>query len=869
MIRGPRVKFLPIAILVAFVGVLIPGQGIWKALEAVNVLQTLAVSAFALQGDLLYHTQESRHRFHFAVVTSDPRQQVLYIRKAQAADTVVQARIDTLLALDLPKERLRGGTEFQKVWRAYLDIRGEVISLILEGRTNEALELESKLGTNSFEKASGALQAMRQDLESHALAQAGLVRSTFMELFVELAISTLVLIALALVLARKFRTERDNQRTRERENNEHLARIAHLDLEASRSLVLELTGKNEPLQNVLEAACHMVQRQLPGSLAAVSVFCDGRFKEIVSPDLPGDFLERRYALEALGDAVGRDPVNPGSREPQFCLLETAPAWSELRNLAAHHQLVSVWSHPIVSSSDLVLGNLEVYFRAARKADLVEEQVLHGTAQLAAIAINHRHLYEELTFQASRDPLTELPNRRMLHERLEQAIVSAEREGHIVAVLMIDLDRFKQVNDLYGHRAGDALLRTVAQRLTQAIRPFDTAARVGGDEFAVVLNPVPGAAEAEQEARRILDEIHQSFSLGGQRINVTASIGLSLYPSDGQDSAALIRNADLALHQVKHHGRAACHTYSAQLASILRKRMNMGKQLVQALQNREFHIQYQPQVDAQLEIIGVEALLRWVSPEFGSVSPVDFIPLAEESGIIVPIGEWVLQEACKQGFAWQASSLRPLKVAVNVSARQLAEPAFLETVRTALADSGLHPELLELEITESTLMEHVEISLPRLNELRKLGIHFAIDDFGTGYSSLSYLQKLPVSSLKIDKSFVSEIAADSKSGTSLVQAIIELSHGLGLSVVAEGVETDYQMRTLRLLRCDYLQGYLLSRPVPVFEIDELLRNRTAEMLALDRQIRATEPVIAAHYANRFRAIAPAGAPGDSVDSAPID
>ena len=866
MIRHQRVNFLPIAMLVAIVGVAIPGHGIWKALEAVKVMQTLVVSASALQGDLLYHTQESRRRFLFAVITPDPNQQLPYIRKAQVADAAVQARIDTLLALGLPKERLRGGTEFQKLWRAYLDIRSEVISLILEGRTNEALALESKLGTNSFEKASGALHAMREDLESHAVAQAGLVRGTFIELFVELAISTLALTALALVLIRKCRTERDNQLTREREKNERLTRSAHL--EASRSLILELTGKNEPLQNVLEAVCYMVQRQLPGSLAAVSVFCGGRFKEIVSPDLPGDFLERRYALEALGDAVGRGPVNPDSRVPQFCLLETAPAWSELRNLAAHNQLVSVWSHPIVSSSDQVLGNLEVYFRAVREADLVEEQVLHGTAQLAAIAINHRHLYEQLTFQASRDPLTELPNRRMLHERLQQAIVCAEREGHMVAVLMIDLDRFKQVNDLYGHRAGDALLRTVAERLTQAIRPSDTAARVGGDEFAVVLSPVPGAAAAEREARRILDDIHQSFSMGGQRTNVTASIGLSLYPSDGQDSAALIRNADLALYQVKHHGRAACQTYSAQLAAILRKRMSMGKQLVQALQNREFHIQYQPQVDAQLEIIGVEALLRWVSPEFGSVSPAEFIPLAEESGIIVHIGEWVLREACKQGFVWQGSSLRPLKVAVNVSARQLAESAFVETVRKALADSGLHPELLEIEITESTLMEHVEISLPRLNELRELGINFAIDDFGTGYSSFSYLQKLPVSCLKIDKSFVSEIAADSKSGTSLVQAIIELSHGLGLSVVAEGVETDYQMRTLRLLRCDYLQGYLLSRPVPVFEIDELLRNRSAGMLALDRQIRATEPVIAAHYAHRYRAIAPAGAHNDCLDSVPI-
>ena len=831
-----RVKFLPLLGLLASIGVVVSGISIRNSVVAVRAMQTVGVPASEAQGDIQYYMQESRRRFVYAMTTSDPNEQLPYISKARVADAEVQARLTTLVSLDLPKAALQGAGEFRSRWRAYLQVRDEVISLILEGRAAQAVHLESKLGSEAFENASGALQVMRLDLGEHAKKQSQLVQSTLLRVVVELVLLVLTLARLVWSLLSSFRSERDKELAHEREKNEQLGQSARL--EAERSLVLELTGKNEPLQNVLEALCRLVQQQLPGSVTAVSIFHDGKLKEIAGVDLPVSFVQSHYLLPAP-DGLGASWAALQSGQPVYSLITDDPMWDSLRDAAVQHGFLACWSQRVLSNSGHALGTVDIYFRTSRKPEVGELGVLHGAVQLAATAIDHRRLYEELSFQAQRDALTELANRRLLQERLEQAITWAARDQHLVAVLMIDLDRFKQVNDLLGHRAGDTVLRVVAQRLARCVKQSDTVARVGGDEFTVVLSSVANAEAAEEQAQKMLHEIVQTISLGDQETYVAASIGISLYPSDGQDTVTLLRNADLALYQVKSHGRNGCLLYGPQIGAVLRKKMSMEKALSLALQNNEFHLYYQPQTDIQRSLVGMEALLRWDSPELGRVSPADFIPVAEETGLIVPIGAWVFREACRQSVAWQQLGHSPFKMAVNVSARQLADANFVEFVRCTLAESGLNPEMLELELTETTLMEYVEESLPRLRQLRDLGITLAIDDFGTGYSSLSYLQKLPVASVKIDQSFIREISEDSKSTIPVIQAIVELAHGMGLKVVGEGVETERQMQTLRVLGCDVIQGYLIGKPGPANEIENFFSGSPQGLLQLDKQIRSKD------------------------------
>jgi diguanylate cyclase (GGDEF)-like protein len=408
---------------------------------------------------------------------------------------------------------------------------------------------------------------------------------------------------------------------------------------------------------------------------------------------------------------------------------------------------------------------------------------------------------------------------------------------MVAVLMIDLDRFKQVNDLWGHRAGDTVLRTVTQRLQQAAWHSDTVARVGGDEFMVVLSQVPSAQGAEVLAEKIREQICQPISIDNQKAHVSSSIGISLYPEDGTDTTSLIRNADLALFQVKSSGRNACQLYRSQMGAVMLRRMSVEKGLGDAIRNQEFHLLYQPQMNMQLELVGMEALIRWVSPEMGPMSPADFIPVAEETGMIAPIGAWALREACRQSMEWRQAGYPKIKIAVNISARQLADGNFTSFVKNTLQETRMPAELLELELTESTLMDCVEDSLPRLKELRDLGITLAIDDFGTGYSSLSYLQKLPVSQVKIDQSFVREITADCKSTIPLIQAIIGLAHGMGHTVVAEGVETERQLHTLRVLGCDIVQGFLIHKPGSPTEVNGFFAGpKRDDLQELERSVR---------------------------------
>lgn len=425
-----------------------------------------------------------------------------------------------------------------------------------------------------------------------------------------------------------------------------------------------------------------------------------------------------------------------------------------------------------------------------------------------------------------DPLTGLPNRLSFLDRLEQELAHALRDDRMAAVMLVDLDRFQQINDSFGHPVADRLLQAVAERLKSLVRASDTVARMGGDEFAFVLAGIRDAKDAGEIAREILGSLaRHPLMAGDNEVFAAASIGISIYPADGQDTTELIKNADAALHHAKNEGRNNFQYYAAQMNAAARQRLTLETELRRALEREEFVLYYQPKVNlASGRIAGMEALLRWQSAEHGLVAPGEFIPLLEETGLILPVGNWVLRAACEQARAWQKAGFPATRVAVNLSALQFRQPDLAGTILDILRGGDLDPVpgSLELELTESLLVRNVEGAIATLSGLREMGVHISIDDFGTGYSSLSYLKRFPINSLKIDQSFVRDISDGCDDGT-IAGAIIALGHSLGLQVVAEGVETVEQLGYLRKARCDEMQGYLFSRPVPAGEMTRLLQN----------------------------------------------
>ncbi|PJJ21230.1 PAS domain S-box-containing protein/diguanylate cyclase (GGDEF)-like protein [Janthinobacterium sp. 67] len=426
--------------------------------------------------------------------------------------------------------------------------------------------------------------------------------------------------------------------------------------------------------------------------------------------------------------------------------------------------------------------------------------------------------QELEFQARHDILTGLANRALLRERLEQAMAVTRRSGQPLWVVFIDLDRFKFVNDTLGHDAGDLVLKNVAERLCDATREVDTVARLGGDEFVLLLpqhgNGEPGAAILQ----RIQDAVAQPLQLGEYEFFLSCCMGVAVYPDDGVDADTLIKHADIAMYRAKEQGRGHWQFYASSMNAGTLERLELESELRHALERGQFHLEYQPQLDlASGAVVGMEALLRWQHPQLGRVPPASFIGLAEEMGLIIPIGDWVLRTACAQARAWQLAGHGPLRLAVNLSARQFKQKNLLHAVAQALADTGLDAAHLELELTESMVMHDVEQATTIMAKLKALGVQLSIDDFGTGYSSLAYLRHFPIDVLKIDKTFVSDIT-HSIDDAAIVRAIISLAHSLRLKVIAEGVETEQQLAFLRQHGCDQMQGYLFSRPLaaPAFE-----------------------------------------------------
>ncbi|MEO8434789.1 MAG: EAL domain-containing protein [Pyrinomonadaceae bacterium] len=437
---------------------------------------------------------------------------------------------------------------------------------------------------------------------------------------------------------------------------------------------------------------------------------------------------------------------------------------------------------------------------------------------------------EIKYLAYYDPLTDLPNRVLFMDRCDQALAIAQHNQQIVGIMLVSLDRFKKIADTLGHEAGDQLLGEVGARLHSCIRKGDTVARFDGEEFALLLTRLNETGDLAEISLAIKETLKPSFPLGDQEVFLTASIGISLFPFNGENSAIVLKNAGAALYRAKRAGGNTYQFYNAEMNSRAIKRLGLETSLRHAIENKEFVLHYQPRLAVDsLQITGVEALIRWRHPRLGLVPPGEFIPLAEDTGLIIPIGEWVLQTACVQNKRWQNEGFAPMRMAVNIAAQQLRQPHFAETVMQILHEAGLQAKYLELELTETSVMNNAEFAIDVLGRLKNMGVKISIDDFGTGFSSLSYLKRLPIDALKIDQSFVRDLATD-PDDAALVTAIITLAHSLRLEVVAEGVETAGQFSFLSSLKCDEIQGFLFSKGLPVGELASLMRSHAARSAA---------------------------------------
>jgi len=561
----------------------------------------------------------------------------------------------------------------------------------------------------------------------------------------------------------------------------------HTDISERKAAETALADSRLRLQTIIEAEPECVKQ-----LAA-----DGTLLQMNRAGL--DMIEADSAEQVIGHKV-TGVIAPASRKDFMALTQRVFAGGqgtlafEIIGLKGSRRWLETHAVPLRDTQGKITSLLSI------TRDITERK---------AASEHIQHL-------AHHDALTGLANRALLHERLAQAILLAQRKNEPLAVIFIDLDRFKHVNDSLGHQAGDCLLVEVAQRLQTCVRTSDTLARLGGDEFVLVLLDITGSHDATHVVQKIFTALQQPFLLEDREVTVTPSIGISLFPEDGRNADELIRNADTAMYQAKEAGRNSFHFYTADMNARALDLLALEAALRRALERDELVMFYQPKFElASGRMIGVEALIRWQHPEWGLVPPARFIPLAEETGLILPIGEWALREACQQAAAWRAQG-QTLTVAVNLAARQFRQPALAARVAAILAATGLDPAALELEITESAMMHNPQQVTATLSELKHIGVRIAIDDFGTGYSSLGYLKHFPVDVLKIDQTFIRDAPTQARDAA-IVQVIIDMARTLKLQVVAEGVETAAHLDFVQAMGCDLAQGYFFARPMPASEL----------------------------------------------------
>jgi diguanylate cyclase (GGDEF)-like protein len=601
---------------------------------------------------------------------------------------------------------------------------------------------------------------------------------------------------------------------------------------ADQNRVLEMIATSTPLSDVLNSMAHLLESQIEGSLCSILLRDeDGlHIKLAAAPKFPDS-----YTKAVHGALIGPEE-GPAGRALHFMRPvimsdihahgETSGPFHARLKAANLEGYQDCWGFPILSHDVVThgaLGALTIYVKASHAPTEAEAESIAMATRIISIAIERSQVEERIRHMANHDSLTGLPNRTLLADRLDQVLLHAQRYSRTVTVIFIDLDNFKLINDSLGHHAGDELLKVVAHRMTSCVRRTDTVVRLGGDEFVIVLfDQAQDHDSVTQTIEKIRQAISEPVELSGNYYQVTCSLGLASYPKDGPDAETLLMNADAAMYHAKELGRNNYQVYTSDLNVKLHDKLRLQEDLRHALARNEFRLVYQPQVDLQTErIFGVEALLRWEHPVNGLVSPAEFIPLAEETGLIIPIGDWVLRSACEQNKAWQDQGLSPMTMSVNVSARQFSQHDWCARVAEALRVTGLDPRYLELEITESVIMLDLEGAVTTMRALEDMGVQMSIDDFGTGYSSLSALKHFPVARLKIDQSFVRALS-HGQDDRAIAMAVISLGRQLNLKVIAEGVETHEQLAFLRDNDCNEIQGYHYSKPIPPQEVERLLR-----------------------------------------------
>ncbi len=787
--------------LAGILGSILGTRALNQAMTTCQNLYRVDNAGSQIESDLEFETQESRRAFLYALATQDPNEQLPYIDQARGASERVKEalrRLRLLRASDM-EPRIE---QFEHAWGGYGNVRNEIIARVLEGDTAAAMSVERTRGMPAFADALRSLHALKSTLEQRARIASTEVDRTLKRCALGLAAFTASTL-LIVVLLSKANLDRRLALQTLHANNVDLAKARKM--EEQRATILEMVSKHAPLSRTLTEIAELAPRSSAHSGAAIWAGAGSKLNFQVAANLP---MELREMLQHL---------LPGTEESS----EPASALEAHRaDLRRQVGLPVSESRVLHDAGGQPIGMLQVF--APDENSGVPTAVLDQMAQLAAVGIDNTLLYERLAFQAQHDTLTGLPNRLLFQDRVQQALQLARRQRKKAALLWIDLDRYKQINDTLGHRVGDDVLCEVGRRLKSCLRGSDLVARVGGDEFTVLAYDIDGAADAEQLCRKLLTAVSQHMVLEQHSFAITASIGFSVFPEHGEDPTVLMRHADLAMYIAKRDGGNTQHLFSPALGHSMQRRRQLEKELTLALERNELTLHYQPLMDQQGRLAGLEALIRWTNVTLGPVPPVDFIPLAEEIGLIQSIGEWVIRTACLAGARWLKAGFDVPNIAVNVSAVQFVAKDFAPTIERVLKVTEFPAARLVIEITETALMNNLEQTLEQMASLRDLGVRFAIDDFGTGYSSLSQLRNLPVDCLKIDRSFIKDLEAAGRGSSTLVSGIIGLAHSLQLEVVAEGIETDEQLTLLRAMGCDINQGFLLYKPMPPDQVEQLLK-----------------------------------------------